>query len=226
MTTCDPNMAESRRGTERTNRVTPFGSLEATSARGSLMGNRGILHDDAGQLGRARWRHRSWITCLLEFKGRHRTINTPGEYTELFFHDEAVAFAAGHRPCAQCRRPAYDRYRTAWRKAQDLDPNTRLTASEIDTELHRARVDQNGVQVTYFDQMGHLPDGVFVIQQKISTHPLLLWRGHLYPWSHDGYGRPHKACLKAFVRVLTPLPHVRVLSNGYALRCCLGSHAQ
>jgi len=223
MTTCDPSVTESRCGTERTNRVTPFGGLEATSARGSLMGNRGILHDDAGQLGKARWRHRSWITCLLEFKGRHRTINAPGEYTELFFHDEAVSFAAGHRPCAQCRRQAYDRYRSAWRKAQNLDPNARLTAPEIDAELHRARVDQNGNQVTYRAHISDLPDGVFLIEQETSPKALLLWQGGLYPWDHDGYGRPYKACLAASVRVLTPLPQVLVLNSGYALSCYPGS---
>ena len=28
----------------------------------------------------------------------------PGRFTELFFLDEATAFAAGHRPCALCRQ--------------------------------------------------------------------------------------------------------------------------
>src|SRR5688500_15168681 len=93
------------------NRVTPFGEIEAAPARGLFMGNRGILHDANQQLGRARWRHKSWVTCLLSFKDRRREVMAPRRYTELFFCDEAVALAAGHRPCAECRREDYERFR-------------------------------------------------------------------------------------------------------------------
>ena len=81
------------------NRVNPFGELFATPARGTLMGNRGgVIHNAAQQIVR-QYRSRQWITCKLEFKGRRRKVMTPGLYTELFFLDEAVALAAGHRPC-------------------------------------------------------------------------------------------------------------------------------
>lgn len=219
MTVNEPSISESRSRRPRTNRVTPFGRLEATSARGSLMGNRGILHDNAGQLGKARWRHRSWITCLLEFKSRHRTINTPGEYTELFFHDEVVALAAGHRPCAQCRPQAYDRYKDAWRKAHDLGPSVRLTAPEIDTELHLARIDQKGGQITHQARVRDLPDGTFMTAQGFPDRALLLWQGKAYHWNHNGYQEPHNVCLETIVRVLTPLPHVRILASGYIPAC-------
>jgi hypothetical protein len=85
------------------NRVTPFGDIIATEARGLLFGNRGVLHDAEGILVRA-WQVRRWIDCRLEFKGRRRPLLRPGRFTELFFLDEATALAAGHRPCAECRR--------------------------------------------------------------------------------------------------------------------------
>lgn len=80
------------------NRVTPFGEIIVTPAHGTFMGNRGILHDDQRRLGRARWRHKSWVTCRLQHKGIRRDLMAPGNYTELFFLDEATALAAGHRP--------------------------------------------------------------------------------------------------------------------------------
>ena len=103
------------------NRVTPFGEIEVHPARGTLMGNRGILHGDDRTLGARRWAHRAWIVCVLSFRGRRRVVMTPGRYTELFFLDEAVALAAGHRACAECRNAAYRRYRELWREAHD-DP--------------------------------------------------------------------------------------------------------
>jgi hypothetical protein len=61
------------------------------------MGNRGVLHDTAGHVGRA-WQVKRWLVCVLEFRGRKRQVMTPSRYTELFFLDEATALAAGHRP--------------------------------------------------------------------------------------------------------------------------------
>jgi hypothetical protein len=86
------------------NRVTPFGEFIATPARGLLMGNRGgRLHDDARTLGARRWASKQWICCNLDFDDRHRAVWANG-YSELFFLDEVTAFAAGHRPCFECRR--------------------------------------------------------------------------------------------------------------------------
>ena len=98
------------------NRVTPFGEIIATPERGAYMGNRGgrIHHNDRQELQTRRWASRQWITCLLEFKGRHRMVMQPNRYTELFFLDEVTAFAAGHRPCAECRRDDFSRFMTAW----------------------------------------------------------------------------------------------------------------
>src|SRR6478736_8868570 len=98
------------------NRVTPLGELVADPARGLVYGNRGCLHDDRGRI-RRRYAGRRWIACRLEFRGRRRAaLMQPGRYTELFFLDEATALAAGHRPCAECRRPDYDRFVARWRR--------------------------------------------------------------------------------------------------------------
>src|SRR5437899_3068734 len=98
------------------NRVTPFGDLIATEARGLLMGNRGRLHDAGRRIVRYA-QGRRWIACLTSFRGRRRTVMSPGSYTELFFLDEAVALSAGHRPCAECRRQDYLRFQPAWARA-------------------------------------------------------------------------------------------------------------
>ena len=95
------------------NRVTPLGDIVATEHRGTLMGNRGVLHDDDGML-RRDWQVRRWIACRLEFRGRHRELLQPRRWTELFFLDEATALAAGHRPCAECRNADFRRFQAAW----------------------------------------------------------------------------------------------------------------
>ena len=91
------------------NRVTPSGQLQAVSARGAWLGNRGILHDENKQIV-APWRHKAWVTCKLDFPGRHRAIFSPNNNSELFFLDEATAFSAGHRPCAECRKDRYNEF--------------------------------------------------------------------------------------------------------------------
>jgi hypothetical protein len=120
------------------NRVTPMGDIIADAARGTFVGNRGILHDASRRLGTARWRHRSWICCRLTFKNRRREVMAPGRYTELFFLDEATALAAGHRPCCECRRDEFRAFQAAWRHAAGA-PNA--SAGAIDRVLHEARVD-------------------------------------------------------------------------------------
>ncbi|WP_253279588.1 hypothetical protein [Loktanella sp. 3ANDIMAR09] len=86
------------------NRVLPTQEIVADPARGTLTGNRGILHVADGVMGRARWKSKAWICCTLDWQGRRRQLMTGRKWTELFFLDEATALAAGHRPCAYCRR--------------------------------------------------------------------------------------------------------------------------
>src|SRR5580698_8654486 len=121
------------------NRVDPFGNLIRTHARGTLMGNRGgALHNSQREIVR-NYKSRRWITCVLEFRGRRRTVMSERRYTELFFLDEAVALAAGHRPCAECRRERFNAFKEAWVRSEDLPRTDFLYVDEMDLELHRAR---------------------------------------------------------------------------------------
>ena len=195
----------------RQNRVLPTGDIVALPFRGAWMGNRGILHDEYGLLGRARWRHPHWIICRLAFKGRRRPIMAPRRYTELFFFDEAVALAAGHRPCAECRRGAFNAYRTAWAKAHGGTPPSAIA---MDDALHAARIDRRARgQLTHIAQAEDLPNGVFV--REAGGAPSLLWNGALHPYLDNGYGPPQRPSTPTRLEVLTPAPSVRALLAGY-----------
>jgi len=191
----------------RQNRVTPFSTLIATPARGTLMGNRGCLHDGNGQIVRP-YRGRLWISCLTSFKGRHRPLMTPGHYTELFFLDEAVAFSAGHRPCAECRRAAYRAFRAAWDRA-GLPPCDR--ASDIDRQLHAARL-AGRAQNRLTLPAEHLPDGAFVLDRD--GRALLVLGPLALPYAPEGYGAPLPRPAGP-VAALTPGPLLAVLRAGY-----------
>lgn len=193
------------------NRVRPTGEIVADPSRaGMFMGNRGILHDATRTLGTARWRHPHWVTCRLSFKGRHRSVMTPGTYTELFFLDEAVALAAGHRPCAECRRGDYRAFRDAFEAAN----GPVATAAEMDRRLHAARVTRTRQQVTHEAPAETLPDGTFIRHAGdawlILGEALLRFSPARYT---DRRARPSGA-----VTVLTPAPSVAVLRAGYRPR--------
>ena len=169
-----------------------------------MMGNRGgALHNDQREIVRP-FKSRRWITCLLEFKGRHRSVMSPGRYTELFFLDEAVAFAAGHRPCAECRRERFNAFKNAW------NPNGSISADEIDAELHRSRIDKHGKKVTYDTSLNSLPNGCFV---RINGSAYLVWDDALLLWRPEGYA---ERVLRGSgtVRVLTPRPIVERFRQG------------
>jgi len=188
------------------NRVDPYGRLHAVAARGAWMGNRGVLID-AGRRVVAPWRLRRWITCVLRFRDRHREVFTPKRYTELFFLDEATSLAAGHRPCAECRRGRYEEYRAAWAGGAPLP-----SAEEMDRVLHAERLGPGGGKRTHRARLSSLPDGVLVEHARA---PHLLWRGRLRPWSFEGYGRPIDVSPAEAVAVLTPRSTVRVIAAGF-----------
>lgn len=194
----------------RQNRVTPFGDIVAVPERGTLMGNRGILHDETGRIVRP-WRERRWISCVLEFNGRHRMVMTPNRYTELFFLDEATALAAGHRPCAECRRERFRAFQTAWASAGEGD----TTAEAIDRRLHAARVGPGREKVTFAAMLGDLPDGVMVTRPDDPARACLVWCGSLHVWTPGGYQgtRPRRPGQR--VAVLTPGPMVATIRAGY-----------
>jgi hypothetical protein len=192
------------------NRMTPCGEIIADPARGTLMGNRGILHDAQQCLGTARWRHPHWIFCRLAFKGRRRQVMTPRRYTELFFLDEPTALAAGHRPCCECKREAFRAFQAAWRHALGQD----AAAPAIDRALHRARVEpRSRRQVRIRAELDELLDGAFVLLPEEAS-PLLVRGDRLYPWHAAGYGPP-RARGSGQVNVLTPAPTLAVLRAGY-----------
>jgi hypothetical protein len=190
------------------NRVTPFSELVADPARGLLYGNRGCLHDDAGRI-RRRYGTRRWIACRLEFRGWERGPKLqPGKFTELFFLDEATAFAAGHRPCALCRRADYDRLGAIWR---DLHPG-QTGADAIDLQLHgeRLSVDRRA-QRHHEAELRDLPDGAFVL---LGSAAWLVLDSGLLLWSPAGYTerRPRPA---GPATVITPPSLVAVLRAGW-----------
>ena len=198
------------------NRVTPTGDIIATPARGTLLGNRGCLHDDQQRLRRS-YQLRRWIICVLQFKGRRRTVMTPGQYTELFFLDEATALAAGHRPCAECQRERFNEFRTIWARANaDLAGSTKPLATTIDAVLQRERIDAAGRKVTYLDRAAALPQGTF-LQLPGDDTAWLVKDDRLLAWSPFGYtgsrSLPDGTVLAA---VLTPRSIVRALAAGYA----------
>lgn len=198
------------------NRVQPDGQILATPARGAMMGNRGILHAPDRTLGTARWRHKAWVCCVLAFKGRQRKVMAPNTYTELFFLDEAVALAAGHRPCAECRRRDYLAFVSAWERAT----GTRPKAGDMDKAMHPARVTRNRQQVRYKARAATLPDGTYV---ALPEGPAVIWGAQAFPYTAAGYAAP--ICRPDVdVTVLTPRPTVAALQSGY--RPILHSSAQ
>jgi len=176
------------RGTPLQNRVTPLGELIADPARGLVYGNRGCLHSADGRI-RRHHATRRWIACRLRFRGWHRSpLLQPGRFTELFFLDEATALAAGHRPCALCRRADYLRLR-------GLHPE-REGADAIDAQLHRERFDRHDAQ------LGELPDGAFVLR---GGAPWLVRGGALLRWTPAGYAeRAPRPAGRAAARLITP----------------------
>jgi hypothetical protein len=194
----------------RQNRVTPAGDIIATPARGTMMGNRGVLHDAAGHIRRL-WQLKRWIVCVLEFRGRKRTVMAPGRYTELFFLDEAAALAAGHRPCAECRHARYVDFCNAWGTATGKRP----TAEQIDARLHAERLSPNRSKRMYHAELDALPDGVMVSLDRLEDGAYLLWRAGLLRWSFDGYTKRLALPNGATVSVLTPPATVAAIRAGY-----------
>jgi hypothetical protein len=194
------------------NRVDPYGAIFRSPARGTLMGNRGgALHNHAREIVR-QFNGQRWIACVLEFKGRRRSVMTPGRYTELFFLDEAVAFAAGHRPCAECRRERFNAFKNAWERSNEADPREPIRAPEIDAELHRTRVDSRKRKVTYKAALNSLPNGCFV---QIDGAAYLVWDDALFLWTPERYTRKDCRPGRLTVTVLTPQPIVQCFRQGY-----------
>lgn len=193
----------------RRNRVTPLGELIADPARGLVFGNRGCLHDASGEI-RRRWAGRRWIACRLQFRGRRRTpLLAPGRYTELFFLDEATAWAAGHRPCAECRHADYTRFGTLWRERHPDQHG----ADAIDRQLHAERIGPDArTRCRHEADLRTLPDGTMV---ELDGAPWLVHGGWLLAWSPAGYTARRRRPADGPARVLTPPSLVAILACGW-----------
>lgn len=192
------------------NRVDPFGNLFRTKARGTMMGNcGGQIHNGSREIVR-RYASRRWIACVLEFRGRRRIVMSEHRYTELFFLDEAVAFAAGHRPCAECRHERFIAFKEAWRRGRNQ--TVPVYADDIDLELHHERIDRQRNKVTYEAPLMSLPDGCLV---QRGENAYLLWADALLLWTPESYARRDRRDGNELVRVLTPRSIVECFRQGY-----------
>ena len=198
------------------NRVTPTGEIVAVPLRGAWTGNRGILH--AGEQIVRSHAGNLWITCALEFRGRWHQQWQPHHYTFLYFHDEAVAFAAGHRPCAECRRPTYEAYRRGWATGLGVEPPT---AAVMNRQLHRERI-VAGTRHRQIHQLPwrDLPDGAFVL---LDDTPAVVLGGQLTVWTTGGYAGRRVRPRTGAARVITPPSTIAALRAGYPVQIDAGA---
>jgi hypothetical protein len=191
------------------NRVTPTGEIIATPHRGLFTGNRGIIHDPQTKtLLKRRWSSPAWLTCVCEFRGRRREVMGGRSWTELFFLDEATAFAAGHRPCFFCRRDDANRFRAAWEEGNGV-ADVRL--KDIDAVLHRERLDGRSKRLhAPIMPLKEMPDGAMV---QAGDQSFLIAQGRAVLWTPDGYRGVSSTIQDALL--LTPPSTLRALGAGY-----------
>ena len=191
------------------NRVTPFGDILAIEQRGLFTGNRGIIHDPATKtLLARRWTSKAWIVCACEYKGQRRTVMGVRSWTELFFLDEAIALAAGHRPCFSCRRQEAEQFRACWMAGSDDAPPR---ASEMDTVLHRERLNKGRKRLHPIPApFAALPDGTVV---SVGAEAFTLRAGLAHRWTREGYAPAQR--LQQADRLITPPSTLRALLAGY-----------
>jgi hypothetical protein len=191
------------------NRVTPTGDIVADPNRGIFTGNRGIIHDPATKtLLRKRWSSPAWITCVCEFRGWRRQVMGGRSWTELFFLDEATAFAAGHRPCFFCRRDDANRFRAAWEQGNGASD---IRAKEMDAVLHGERLERGKKRLHPLPvPVAELPDGAMV---QVAAESFLVLQGRTLAWSMAGYRAADHAIKDAML--LTPPSTLRAISAGY-----------
>ena len=191
------------------NRVSPFGDIVAITQRGLFTGNRGIIHDPATKtLLARRWTNKAWIICTCDYGGRRREVMGGRSWTELFFLDEAVALAAGHRPCFFCRRDDAERFKTCFATARGTQP---LSAPAVDAVLHGERLERGAKRLHPIPgPLAALPDGTMVVAAGAAY---MLRAGKAHRWTNDGYAPPQS--LDHADGLLTPPSTVLALGAGY-----------
>lgn len=200
--------------TPRRNRVTPLGEIVAIPAKGRAMGNRGPLLDPDGSHARD-WTYKRWICChTAEVHGRKVKFDDPISYTPLFFTDEAVALAAGHRPCGSCRTDAYYHWLAIWKHLTGTSKFVRVRASEMDRDLHRRRLAALRKPPISM-RLEEVPEGAFVTIPTLSENPGLLWEGRLWPWWEGDYGHPINVGRKERDTKVFPRHGLRFLACGF-----------
>jgi hypothetical protein len=200
----------------RRNRIDPWGDLHAVSGRGLFTGNRGCLVDDRGRLVR---HHRGtlWITCLLDYQGWRQPLDRPRTWTPIFFLDDAVALAAGHRPCGLCRRQDYLDYRNAVFRADGSSPSS--SAGELNGRLARERLqrgrglDRGPDRILAAETIDRLPPAVLIVDHD--HIPRLVLEDRLLRFTFAGWAEPRPRPRTGAVSVLTPPTSVAALANGY-----------
>lgn len=200
----------------RRNRVDPWGDLHAVDSRGNFTGNRGCVVDDEETV----VRHHAgalWIICTLQYKDHRSPLAAARRWTPLFFLDDAVALAAGHRPCAQCRREDYRDYRDA--VSASLGLSAPLRSGELDRRLNGERLrrgrglDRARDRITWRAPYSGLPDGTVVVGEQ--GRPQLVWEDQLRPFTFAGWGPPAPRPTVGLATVLTPPTSHAALAFGF-----------
>jgi hypothetical protein len=193
------------------NRVDPLGRFIQTPARGVWMGNRGVIHKDK-EITKL-FKHKAWIICVLEFKGRKRTVMMPDRWTELFFLDEATAFAAGHRPCFECRKDDARRFKSCWIQGNPMY-NFSMTTSikQIDDIIHNERIDHEKKKVTHQCMSSNLPEGTFIL---LNDDAYVFAKNRLHRWTAFGYEDSIAIPEASMLTILTPHSIVNAFRAGY-----------
>jgi hypothetical protein len=202
------------------NRVNPFGQIIDTKARGAWMGNRGRMHNEKKEIV-CSYKLHAWLICKVSFNGRKREIMSPNSYTELFFLDEATAFAAGHRPCFECRREDFNRFKKIWIAGnRGYKFSDKTSIQEIDKILHAQRINKDGTKKVYQEHLNKLPDGTFI---SFEEKAYLLFKKHLYLWTPYGYEKENAITFNGKVNVLTPSSIVNAFKAGYVPQMLLNN---
>lgn len=197
-------------------KVNPFGEIENTADCGTLMGNRGVLAVENGELvGLSRWKSQSWIYCSIDPKFKPKEGEKPPKYTKLFFMDEYTALAAGHRPCGYCLRKSFDEFIDAWLAGNPEHDFQKDIPKQIDRMIHKERTSRMRGEETYRAGLTFLPSGVMVVLPENATDCYLWQAEKLFKWSPVGYAKPISYEQNTVVEIVTPKTVVNAIRAGF-----------